>query len=132
IILFGLFAVVTPVLLMSVLGVSSLLDRPFSEETTGKACQVAIITGLVAALGVLALMLLHGTRHESIELGEWVGIPHYHFSIKLIYDRLSVPFVILTFALCGTISAFATRYLHRERGYNRFFVLYGIFVVGMI
>ena len=32
--------------------------------------------------------------------------------------------------LCGTIGAFATRYLHREPGYNRFFVLYALFVAG--
>src|SRR5207237_7240595 len=56
----------------------------------------------------------------------------YHFSVKLVYDRLSVPMAILTFLLCGTISAFTTRYLHRERGYNRFFVLYALFVVGMV
>jgi NAD(P)H-quinone oxidoreductase subunit 5 len=42
-----------------------------------------------------------------------------------------MPFVILTFVLCGTISAFATKYLHREDGYNRFFVLYALFVLGM-
>jgi NAD(P)H-quinone oxidoreductase subunit 5 len=39
---------------------------------------------------------------------------------------------ILSFLLCGTIAAFATRYLHRERGYNRFFVLYALFVLGMV
>jgi NAD(P)H-quinone oxidoreductase subunit 5 len=130
--LLGLLVIAAPVLLLGLLGVSSLLDRPLSEETTGQACQLAITTGLLAALGVLALMLLHGTRHESIELGEWVVIPHYHFSVKLIFDRLSVPFAILSFLLCGTIAAFATRYMHREHGYNRFFVLYALFVVGMV
>src|SRR5829696_8242409 len=40
--------------------------------------------------------------------------------------------VILTFVLCGTIGAFASRYMHREKGYNRFFVLYALFVVGMV
>src|SRR5262249_13716776 len=89
-------------------------------------------TGLVASVCVLALMLLHGTRHEAIELGEWVVVPHYHFSVKLIYDRLSVPMAILSFVLCGTIAAFASRYMHRERGYTRFFVLYALFVVGMV
>jgi NADH-quinone oxidoreductase subunit L len=130
--LLGLLALATPVLLLCALGVSSLLGRPLGEEAIGKACQLAIITGLLAAVTVLVLMLLHGTRHESIEVGDWVVIPHYHFSVKLIFDRLSVPFAILSFALCGTIAAFATRYLHREPGYNRFFLLYALFVVGMV
>jgi NAD(P)H-quinone oxidoreductase subunit 5 len=132
IMLLGLIALAAPVLLLCVLGLSSLLDRRLSEQATSRACQAAIVTGLAASVGVLALMLLHGTRHESIEVGEWVVIPHYHFSVKLVYDRLSVPFAILSFLLCGTIAAFATRYLHREHGYNRFFVLYALFVVGMV
>ena len=52
--------------------------------------------------------------------------------MKFVFDRLSVPFVILTFVLCGTIGAFASRYLHREPGYNRFFVLYALFLAGMV
>lgn len=130
--LWGLIALATPVLLLCVLGLSSLLGRPLSELTTGEACFATTFTGLVAAVVVLALMLLHGTRHEAIEVGDWVVIPNYHFSVKLIFDRLSVPFAILTFVLCGTIAAFATRYMHRERGFNRFFVLYALFVLGMV
>ena len=130
--LLGLTALAAPVLLLGVLGVSSLLDHKLREETTGKLCQAAIVTGLLAAVAVLALMLLHGTRHEAIQLGEWVGIPHYHFAVKLVFDRLSVPFAILSFVLCGTVAAFATRYMHREPGFNRFFVLYALFVVGMV
>lgn len=130
--LLGLIVIAAPALLVCVLGVSSVMDRILSEETTSRLCQGTIIAGLVAAVSILALMLLHGTRHESIELGEWVVIPHYHFSVKLIFDRLSVPFAILTFLLCGTISAFATRYMHREPGFNRFFTLYALFVLGMV
>ncbi|MBS0266956.1 MAG: oxidoreductase [Planctomycetes bacterium] len=56
----------------------------------------------------------------------------YHFSVKVVFDRLSVPFAILSFVLSGTIGAFASQYVHREPGFNRFFVLYAIFVQGMV
>lgn len=141
----GLIVIAMPVLLVFVLGVPSLFGRRLSEETTGKACQIAIITGLLAALTILALMLISGTRYEPIELGNWVVLEQptnladehghtssYHFAVKLVFDRLSVPFAILSFVLCGTIAAFTTRYLHREPGYNRFFVLYALFVLGMV
>lgn len=130
--LLGLIVISMPVALVCVLGLSSLLDRKLSEGATSKVCQATTIIGLLAAVGILGLMLLHGTRRESIELGEWIAIPHYHFSVKLIFDRLSVPFAILSFVLCGTIAAFATRYMHRERGYNRFFMLYALFELGMV
>ena len=62
-----------------------------------------------------------------------MAIPqHYHFSVKFVFDRLSVPMAILSFVLSGTIGAFASKYLHRERGFNRFFVLYALFVLGMV
>jgi NAD(P)H-quinone oxidoreductase subunit 5 len=77
-------------------------------------------------------MLITCERHESVELGHWVVIPDYHFSVKFLFDRLSVPFAILSFVLCGTIGTFATRYLHREPGYNRFFVFFSLFVLGMV
>lgn len=154
----GFVVILSPVTLLFVLGIASLLDRKPSEEATGRMCQASIVLGLLAALVILGIMLVDGTRHEAIEVGEWVVIhktevdatgktvpvlerdeegklvpvPLYHFSVKLTFDRLSVPMAILSFLLCGTISAFAVRYMHREPGYNRFFVLYSMFVVGMV
>lgn len=128
----GLTVVGAPLAMVLMLGLSSLLGRPLSERTIGRCVQLAVITGLLAALTILGLMLSVGMRHVSIELGSWVHIPHYHFKIDFVFDRLSVPFVILTFLLCGTIGAFANKYMHREPGFNRFFVFYSLFVFGMI
>lgn len=132
IVIFGLVSIGAPVAFLAVLSVSSLLKLRFTEVTTSRLCQATIAASLVAAIGVLTLMLLHGTSHESIEAGRWVDIPHYHFSVKLTFDRLRVAFSILSFVLCGTIAVFASRYMHRESGYNRFFVLFAVFVVGMV
>jgi NADH-quinone oxidoreductase subunit L len=132
-ILLGLVVVVSPLVLTVVLGVSSLLDWKITEAATTKLGEVAIVSGLLAAVAILASMLLTGTRHIPIEVGDWVVIPHhYHFSIKFVFDRLSVPMAILSFILSGTIGAFASKYMHRERGFNRFFVLYALFVLGMV
>ncbi len=128
----GVVVIVAPLALVVFLGLSSLLDRRLTEQTISKAIQVAIGTGLLAALGVLTLMLLLGGRHGVVDLGEWVDTVGFHVRVMFVFDRLSVPFTLLSFMLTGTIAAFGTRYLHRERGYNRFFVLYAVFVLGMI
>ena len=128
----GLVVFGAPLLLVILLGGTTLLGRPLSERTTGRLVQAANSIGLLAALAILGLMLSNGTRHVPLELGRWVAIPDYHFTVKFVFDRLSIPFVILTFSLCGTIGAFGVKYLHRERGYNRFFVFYAIFLLGMI
>ena len=129
----GLVVVASPLLLTVILGVSSLLDRKVSEDITTRLVYAATASGLLAAVAVLAAMLILGNRHVAIDLGNWVAIPGlYHFSVKFAFDRLSVPFAILSYVLSGTIGAFASKYMHRERGFNRFFVLYAIFVLGMV
>jgi NAD(P)H-quinone oxidoreductase subunit 5 len=129
----GIVVVAAPVLLTIVLGVSSLLGMPLHEERSSRLVEAAIVSGLLAAIAVLASMLAVGTRHVALELGDWISVSNaYRFTIKFVFDRLSVPFVVLSFVLTGTIGAFASRYMHRERGFNRFFMLYSIFVLGMV
>lgn len=128
----GITVVCAPMVLLALLGALSLFERPLSERATARLTQWVIFAGLAASIYVLVWMLVTGARHVPIEVGHWVSIPHFHFSIKFVYDRLSIPFVILTYLLCGTISAFTYRYLHREPGYNRFFVLFAVFLLGMV
>lgn len=129
----GLCVVGAPAILLSVLGLSTLLmeKRP-SEKFVARSVQTAIVIGLLASSLLLGIMLSVDKHHVPIPLGTWVLIPHYHFVVKFEFDRLSVPFVMLTFVLCGTIGSFAFQYMHREPGFNRFFVLYAIFLLGMI
>lgn len=129
----GLVVPIAPFLLVCVLGISALAGHRLSERMISGCSQLAISTGLIAALVMLGVMLVQGYRHIPIEIGSWVVIDHlYHLKLKFVFDRLSVPFAILSFILCGTIGAFAHRYMHREPGFSRFFVLYALFVLGMI
>jgi NAD(P)H-quinone oxidoreductase subunit 5 len=127
----ALSVVAGPLLLLCVLGVCSLVDRPCSERLTVWLVSVAVLCGLLASVGVGAFMISQGTSHYLLDLGDWVAIDHYHFSVKLLFDTLSLPFVLLALVVCGTIGTFANRYLHREPGYNRFFVLYAFFIAGI-
>lgn len=128
----GVFVVAVPSALFVLLGVSSLLGQRLSERAVLRCVQAAVVSGLLAAVAVLVMMLADGSRHVVVQLGNWVEIPHFHFSISFVFDRLSVPLAILSFALSGTIGAFAGRYLHREGGFNRFFTLYAMFLFGMV
>src|SRR5690606_25544447 len=99
-----------------------------SERVVSHLTRWAVVAGLLAAVGVLVVMVVQGHSREVVDWGNWIRIEHealhYHFSVKFVFDRLSVPFVILAFVLCGTIAAFADAYLHREQGFSRFFMFY--------
>ena len=75
---YALIWVAAPALLVAILGLVSLFARPLSENATTRLVQASIITGLVASLSVLALMLVHGSRHVPVELGEWVHFGNAH------------------------------------------------------
>ncbi len=131
--LLGMAIVCMPILMVGALGFAALVERVLSEHTIHWLIQIAMLTGLVASLSMLSLMLIWKDRYVPVVVFPWIEIEsEYHFTVEFSFDRLSVPFVILTFLLCGTIGAFANKYLHREKGFNRFFTLYSIFVLGMI
>jgi NAD(P)H-quinone oxidoreductase subunit 5 len=67
-------------------------------------------------------LLSYGARSASHEGG---------IAIEFLVDRLSLGFAALSTAIAGVVSAFSSRYLHREPGYNRYFVLLAMFVTGM-
>ncbi len=130
----GLCVVVSPAALVVLLGVAALIGKALPERSIEHFTYASTVIGLISAIAVLGIMLAVDTRHVPIELGNWVVIPqqHFQFHLKFVFDRLSVPFVILSFLLCGTVAAFTSRYLHREPGYRRFYVCYALFTLGMI
>lgn len=132
--LLGICVVGSPAVLLMALGLTSLLKFPLSERAIARCTQTAVVTGLASVLGILVLMLISGSREVPIEMGDVVVIPdqHFHFHLKFVFDRLSVPFTVLSFVLVGTVGTFANRYLHRDAGYRRFFVFYAMFLLGIV
>ncbi len=131
---FGVGTVISPLVLLASLGLSSLAGIKLSESTVSRLTQTAVLLSLIQAICILLMMLGTGYRFVSVDIGDWVTIPeqHFHFHLKFIFDRLSVPFLVLSLVLCGVVGAFTRRYLHRETGYHRFFLLYSLFTSGMV
>ncbi len=135
----GGVVVTAPATLVAVLGIPALVGWRLSETATIRAVRACVAIGLVACLAVLAVMPFADGRPAVVDLGDWVALrppgidhAHYHFAVEFEFDLLSVPLALLSFLLCGTIGAFAARYLHREPGFNRFFVLFALFLLGMV
>lgn len=128
----GLLTVIAPALLVMIFFVAFLWDYRLHEQTIGKMIQSVIAISLISAMAAAAIMVVRQIAHYPIEVGDWVITPSYHLRFEFVLDFLSLSYVILTLVLCATIAAFSTRYLHHESGYNRFFVLFSIFMLGMV
>jgi NAD(P)H-quinone oxidoreductase subunit 5 len=66
-----------------------------------------------------------------LSYGAWATF-HQGAAIEFLVDRLSLAFGALATAIAGVVAAFSNRCLHREPGYNRYFVLLAMFVTGML
>jgi len=129
----GYVTVISPFVLLLIIGGLLLIGRPMSELMLGRVLKTAIGLSLMAALAVLALMLFTGSRRELVDFGNMVEIHdvHFHFHLSFVFDRLSVPMAILSLVLCGTVGSFGLSYLHRDAGFQRFFLSFAMFTAGM-
>ncbi|MBL9127333.1 MAG: hypothetical protein JNL97_06790, partial [Verrucomicrobiales bacterium] len=128
----ALAIVAGPVALLATFFVAFLADRRLTETVVGRLVQATVVFGLSATVLAGGLMIRSGVPQQAAVLGDWAITPQYHLKLAFVLDALSLSYAGLTFLLCGIIGAFSTRYLHRESGYGRFFVLFALFLVGMV
>lgn len=116
-----------PALAVLILGLRAWLYHPWNERAT-----VVIVgfgfAGSVTACTVAAAWLIGADVTEvRVPLGSWFSAGHYSFDWNLIADRLSIPFAMFSSVLLGLVAAFSRRYLHREPGFARFYLMLAVF-----
>ncbi len=122
-----LFVILAPGVVFATFALLWLLGWVPSER------EVSRITGVVFSACVVALVLIvwilasTGSPAVIVTLGNWFAVHDYHFPLVLLADRVSLPFLGLTVVLSGLIGQFSATYLHRERGFLRFFLLLHLF-----
>lgn len=114
------------------LGGFMFLIRVPSERFIARLTTVVFALALAGSLVTLGSVIV-GPRHTlGIHLGRWFELPGYAFELTLLIDRLTASFMVLTTAIIGLVSRFSQTYLHRERGYARYFLLVHLFATGML
>ncbi len=127
-----LVGVGSPAVLLALLGGASLINRPLPERWTASLAGTSMTLSFAA---FFVAFLVRGTATTDTQLlsyGAWSTSYEGGIAIEFLVDRLSLAFAALSAAIAGVVSAFSNRYLHREPGYNRYFVLLALFVTGML
>ena len=126
-----LLGVAGPAGLFLILGTTSLLGRTIPEKgITGLTVAAMIVSTVSLAAGLIAYGL--GSEPRLLAFGEWSTTHRAGIAVEFLVDRLSLAFAVLSTSVSGIVSAFSTRYLHREVGYQRYFTLLAMFVTGML
>jgi len=138
------FVVLAPGVVFSVLAFLWLLGWVPGERmvsritgTTFSACVLglaALLWKLAFGAGNFAAGAAAATASPAVVVtfGNWFAVHDYRFPLVLMVDRLSLPFLAMTVMLSGLIGQFSATYLHRERGFFRFFLLLHLFAFGSL
>ncbi len=128
--LLGTLLVATPGLVFLTLAAAWLLGWNGHEKVLAR---VTLTTYSLLTAGVAALgwgLWKAGLPALTVAHGQWFEAGGYGFPLALVYDRLSLPMAALTIVLVGIVGSFSVRYLHRDPGYFRFFLLLHLFGFG--
>ena len=123
--------VAAPAATLVALGLSALLGHSPSERFTTRLVAIGFGLAFLAAIASLAIGALRGFPVETVHLGTLFSVGHHAATVELVADALSLPYVCFSTGLCALVNAFAGRYLHREPGFTRFFILLALFGFGM-
>src|SRR5262245_2072731 len=127
-----LVGVGSPAVLLALLGCASLLNRPLGERWTGRLAAGSMLISSAALSAALVFYGVGRTGARLLSYGAWSASHAGGIRIEFLVDRFSLAFAALSAAIAGIVSAFSNRYLHREPGYNRYFVLLSMFLTGML
>lgn len=101
------------------------------EPPTARLAEGAGWLTLLLLLALDGLALLEGTPGHFV-VGEWFGSGRFSITFSFLLDGLSLGFATLV-ALIGAVTLrFSRTYLHREAGFQRFFMLMLLFLAGML
>lgn len=83
-------------------------------------------------MGLAASMWSAGMTSVTAGSGNWYEFHEFQIPLALFVDRLSLPLVGMTVFLTGLIAIFSARYMHREKGFERFYLMLHLFAFGSL
>jgi len=122
----------SPAVLLIVLGAASVFNRPLWEQWTGRLAAASMMISFAAIGSAFLVYVTARPGTVVVSYGSWSTSHEGGIAIEFLLDGMSLAFAALSAAIAGIVAAFSNRYLHREPGYNRYFVLFAMFVTGIL
>lgn len=118
-----------PFLAILLLGVGTLLHQP--EKWVKEISRFTFVGILILSVALVACYLLSGESSIETHRLTLFRSEDYHFEALLFFDGVSSAFLSVIAIISNVIAFYCHRYLHRDKGYGRFFTVITLFVLGM-
>lgn len=76
---------------------------------------------LITLLLFIVFWIINGAESLNLNEGTILKTEHYEFFIDFYFDKISAVYLIIGALLTSMITTYSRYYLHREKGYKRFF-----------
>jgi NADH:ubiquinone oxidoreductase subunit 5 (subunit L)/multisubunit Na+/H+ antiporter MnhA subunit len=126
------FVVAAPGVVFGLLAVLWLAGYAPTERAVARITALTFTASIAAVAAICWNIGVRGPGTITVTFGNWFAVGEYRFPLVLMVDRLSLPFFGMTVGLAGLIGQFSVTYLHRERGFLRFFLLLHLFTFGSL
>lgn len=103
--------------------------RTPQERTTFGVIGAGLLASLTASI-VVAVGAVGAVGVREVDFGPWIRIVGYEVPLVFLVDKVAVAFALLASGLTALVARFSFTYLHKERGFLRFYVLLGLFGAG--
>ena len=133
---FASLVLLAPLAAAAVIGLGMLsgyLQDESCERLAGKVSTSAVLISLLSVIGLLIFSLTSpGQFPASLTLLDWFSSGHISITIAVSLDFLALGTGSLFALLLYITHRFSMNYLHREKGYFRFFMALNMFTVAML
>lgn len=129
----GVSVLAVPAAAFVLLALLSVLPGRRSERLITNLVTGALMLSWLASVATLVSAwgpVTHGGL--SVPLGSWFSVPGYSLQTVILLDLPGAVFMTLTTSLLILVAVYSGRYLHREPGFGRFFLLLLLFAIGML
>jgi formate hydrogenlyase subunit 3/multisubunit Na+/H+ antiporter MnhD subunit len=126
--------VLPPLLAASAIGAGRVLRPNRGDEDEPGTTRIATAAAGLSLLAVLAIDLLALVRGApgQIRLGTWIASGEVEANISFTLDPLALSLATLVALICLLTLRFSVNYMHRERGFQRFFAILSLFTGAML
>ncbi len=101
------------------------------EKETAYIASISILLSFLLVLGVDVSIFLESVQNR-VQVATWLSTAEYQITIAFILDQLSLTMATLVSFIGLLVTRFSINYLHREAGYQRFFMLLSLFNTAML
>jgi NADH:ubiquinone oxidoreductase subunit 5 (subunit L)/multisubunit Na+/H+ antiporter MnhA subunit len=101
------------------------------EKSTARIALFASVLSLLLILVIDLHAVIFGAPGQVL-LGEWFAAGNYRFNISFMLDPLGLAMATLVAFVVLLTMRFSVNYLHREAGFQRFFMVLGLFGAAML